>query len=244
MDTDTEPAGPLAGLRVVVTAGGTREPLDPVRYLGNRSSGKQGMALADVAAQDGADVTLIACNMVVDENVDQQGRLHTVGVGTALELQAAVAEAVVGADVVVMCAAVADFRPAHYEATKIKKTHDGERDDSAPTIELVRNPDILAGLVAQRNASGVARPLIVGFAAETGDDEGSVLDHARAKLARKGCDLLVANEVGDGITFGLDTSTAYLLRPGSDAVTTVGPADKRTVAAAVWRVVGELLAAR
>jgi phosphopantothenoylcysteine decarboxylase / phosphopantothenate---cysteine ligase len=154
-----------------------------------------------------------------------------------------VTDAVRDADVVVMAAAVADFRPASYADHKIKKTHeagaDGAADESAPVVELVRNPDVLAGLVAAR---GSARsPIIVGFAAETGDGQGSVLEHGRAKLARKGCDLLVVNEVGNGVTFGQDSTTVHLLRQGSEAVTDVGPASKLEVAHAVWDAVLPLL---
>ena len=234
----TARVGPLTGRRVVVTAGGTREPLDPVRYLGNRSSGKQGTALAEVAAELGAQVELIACNIPAPAGPTADA-IECLAVETALDLQAAVRAAAPTADVVVMCAAVADFRPAHYQVDKIKKTDDGT--ESAPTIELVRNPDILAGLVAERAAGGARSPVIVGFAAETGDADGTVLQHARAKLARKGCDLLVANEVGVDKTFGQDTSTAYLLRPDSDEVSVVGPTTKRAVAEAVWQAVADLL---
>jgi phosphopantothenoylcysteine decarboxylase/phosphopantothenate--cysteine ligase len=235
---------PLAGRRVVVSAGGTREPLDPVRYLGNRSSGKQGYALAQVAAQRGAQVTLVSANaeLAAPAGVD------VVAVGTALELQDAVTAAARGADVVVMAAAVADFRPAEVSASKLKKAHDDgpdRPDESAPTIALVRNPDILAGLVQRRGEE--MRPVIVGFAAETGDADGTVLDHARAKLARKGCDLLVANEVGEGLAFGTDGNTVHLLyregSPGAPAEpdTVVGPAPKADIAAAVWDGVERLL---
>ena len=236
--TTARPAMPterdLAGVRVVVTAGGTREPLDPVRYLGNRSSGKQGYALAAVAAERGATVMLIAANVAL---ADPAG-VQITRVETARDLAQAVSREAKRADVVVMCAAVADFRPKHYVSTKIKKTHaaDGS-DDSAPTIELVRNPDILAGLVAARREAGAPRPVIVGFAAETGDDHGSVLDLARAKLTRKGCDLLVANEVGPGVTFGQDVSTVHILRSGVAEAVTVGPADKAEIASAVWDAV-------
>lgn len=224
---------PLAGRHVVVTAGGTREPIDPVRFIGNRSSGKQGYALAAVAAARAARVTLISANVALPVPAG----CDVVAVGTTAQLEQAVAEAVADcADVVVMAAAVADFRPAQVAASKIKKSGP---DDSAPALELVRNPDILAGLV--RDRAGARRPVVVGFAAETGDADGTVLDHARAKLARKGCDLLVANEVGVDVTFGRDESTAYLLRPGSDEVTTVGPAGKDVVAAAVWDAVAGLL---
>ena len=234
----TTPRGDLAGRRVVVSAGGTREPLDPVRFLGNRSSGKQGYALARAAAERGAEVTLVSSS-----SLPAPDGVTVVPVETALELQAAVTDAVRDADVVVMAAAVADFRPASYAGAKIKKTHapgtDGAPDESTPVVELVRNPDVLAGLVAARGSAG--SPVIVGFAAETGDDEGSVLDHARAKLARKGCDLLVVNEVGVDTTFGHDDSTVHLLRRGSDDATQVGPASKLVVAHAVWDAVTDLL---
>jgi phosphopantothenoylcysteine decarboxylase/phosphopantothenate--cysteine ligase len=237
---------PLAGRRVVVSAGGTREPLDPVRYLGNRSSGKQGYALAQVAAARGAAVTLVAANT----SLPPPPGVEVVAVGTALELQDAVTQAAKDADVVVMAAAVADFRPKAYAAAKIKKTHaataDGGPDESAPTIELVRNPDVLAGLVASRGAA--EQPFIVGFAAETGDETGSVMDLARAKLARKGCDLLVANEVGVDKGFGTDANTVHLLYrdglPGSPADRTAGPAPKAEIAAAVWDGVQALLEPR
>jgi phosphopantothenoylcysteine decarboxylase/phosphopantothenate--cysteine ligase len=234
------PSRPLLGRTVVVTAGGTREPLDPVRFIGNRSSGKQGVALAQVALDRGADVTLVACNLGVGA---PQG-VRVVEAETALDVQRAVTRVAAQADVVVMCAAVADFRPAHYVSAKIKKTHlagaDGP-DESAPTIELVRNPDILAALVQARQ--GEPSPVIVGFAAETGDDSGSVLDLARAKLARKGCDLLVANEVGTDKTFGADTNTVHLLYRDGRPDRTVGPAAKATIAAAVWDGIQALLPA-
>ncbi|HWO50108.1 MAG TPA: phosphopantothenoylcysteine decarboxylase, partial [Ornithinibacter sp.] len=230
--------GDLAARRVVVSAGGTREPLDPVRYLGNRSSGKQGYALARAAAERGAEVTLVSSS-----SLPAPGGVTVVPVETALELQAAVADAAGDADVIVMAAAVADFRPATYADHKLKKTHvagaDGAADESAPTVALVRNPDVLAGLVTARGSE--SSPVIVGFAAETGDGEGSVLDHARAKLARKGCDLLVVNEVGVDKTFGHDHSTVHLLRRGSDDATQVGPASKLEVAHAVWDAVLPLL---
>jgi phosphopantothenoylcysteine decarboxylase/phosphopantothenate--cysteine ligase len=228
----------LAGRRVVVSAGGTREPLDPVRYLGNRSSGKQGYALARAAAERGAEVVLVSSS-----SLPAPEGVTVVPVETALELQAAMEDAVRGADAVVMAAAVADFRPATYAGSKIKKTHeagaDGSADESAPVVALVRNPDVLAGLVAARGTGRM--PVIVGFAAETGDPSGSVLDHARAKLARKGCDLLVVNEVGVDTTFGKDDTTVHLLRRGSDDVTDVGPASKLVVAHAVWDAVSDLL---
>ncbi|QFQ30047.1 bifunctional phosphopantothenoylcysteine decarboxylase/phosphopantothenate--cysteine ligase CoaBC [Janibacter melonis] len=236
------PAQDLRGRRVLVSAGGTREALDPVRYLGNRSSGKQGVALARAAAQRGAHVTLVAASVEVPLPTAAEG-VDVVRVESALELEAAVHERAPEHDAVVMAAAVADFRPASYAGSKIKKSHDGPQDDSAPRITLVRNPDVLAGLVASRAASAdPTSPVVVGFAAETGDDEGSVLEHGRAKLARKGCDALVVNEVGVGVTFGQDTSTVHLLRPGHPE-RTVGPADKGVLAHAVLDLLLELLPA-
>ena len=224
----------LEGRRVVVSAGGTREPLDPVRYLGNRSSGKQGVAIARAAAQRGAKVTLVAANVSipVPEGID------VVRVETTLELQRAVEEAADAADVVVMAAAPADFRPAAVSDSKIKKSADPE---AGLRVELVENPDIVRGLVAAREARGTAVPFLVSFAAETGDARGSVMDHARAKFARKGSDLQVVNEVGTDLTFGKDETTVHLLRRGSDAVTTVGPASKDTVADALWDTISPLL---
>jgi phosphopantothenoylcysteine decarboxylase/phosphopantothenate--cysteine ligase len=230
-----EAEGGLEGRTVVVSAGGTREPLDPVRYLGNRSSGKQGFALAAVAARRGAEVVLVAANTALEPPAG----VKLVPVQTAVELQDAVTEAAEDADVVVMAAAVADFRPARYADSKIKKTHDAGSHDDAPSIELVRNPDILAGLVQARGED--TSPVIVGFAAETGDHQGSVLDHGRDKLARKGCDLLVVNEVGVDKTFGRDENTVHILRHGSGQVVDAGPASKESIAAAVWDAVQEIL---
>ncbi len=235
-------SGALAGRRVVISAGGTREPMDPVRFLGNRSSGKQGYALAAVAVARGADVTLVSANveLPVPEGVT------LVPVHTAVELGEAVAKAAQESDVVVMAAAVADFRPAHYTDVKIKKAHPDATpgtppgDQPAPTIDLVRNPDVLAELVQSRGSA--TSPVIVGFAAETGDPGHTVLDLARDKLARKGCDVLVANEVGVEKTFGQDTNTVQILRRGVDAVIGAGPAPKDSVAATVWDVIQDVLA--
>lgn len=215
----------LRGRRVVVSAGGTREPLDPVRFLGNRSSGLQGYALARAAAVRGAEVVLVAANT---ELADPAG-VRVVRVATTGELRAAVLDAARGgggADAVVMAAAPADFRPASQVATKIKKADDG----SAPSLALVQNPDVLAEVAADRPAPGT---VVVGFAAETGDAAGSVLDHARAKLARKGCDLLVVNDVSGGAVFGEPDNEAVLL--GADGSTTaVARGSKALLAHAVW----------
>ncbi|MFF4899066.1 bifunctional phosphopantothenoylcysteine decarboxylase/phosphopantothenate--cysteine ligase CoaBC [Streptomyces sp. NPDC001068] len=215
----------LAGRHVVVSAGGTREPLDPVRFLGNRSSGKQGYALARTAAARGARVTLVAANTT---GLPDPAGVDVVPVGTAVQLREAVLKAAADADAVVMAAAVADFRPAVYATGKIKKK-DGQEPEP---IVLVRNPDILAEISADR-----ARPgqVIVGFAAETDD----VLANGRAKLARKGCDLLVVNEVGERKTFGSEENEAVVLgADGSETPVPHGP--KEALADIVW----DLAAAR
>lgn len=197
---------PLSGRRVVVTAGGTRENLDPVRFLGNRSSGKQGFALASAAKQLGASVHLIAAHV----EVELPTGLDTVTrVSSARELREATLVAAQGADVVIMAAAVADFRPADYADFKIKKTDDPGQD---PVIHLVRNPDILRELVEHRSANRETGPqLIVGFAAETGDESASPLDYGRAKLARKGCDYLAVNTVSATQGFGTEVNTLTIL---------------------------------
>jgi phosphopantothenoylcysteine decarboxylase/phosphopantothenate--cysteine ligase len=227
----TGPARDLAGRCVVVSAGGTREPLDPVRFLGNRSSGRQGVALAATAAARGAKVTLVAgpLEVAVPPGVD------AVHVGSALEMREAVHAAAACADVVVMAAAVTDFRPAEIAEHKIKKK-DGV--DDAPVVRLVRNPDILAELVAARSPGQV----VVGFAAETGDETGSVLDHAAAKLARKGCDLLVVNDVAEGKVFGRAETEVTILYPDGRRVPVPG-GNKESVAEAIWDAVGAVLPA-
>jgi phosphopantothenoylcysteine decarboxylase/phosphopantothenate--cysteine ligase len=223
-------AGSLRGRRVVVSAGGTREPIDPVRFVGNRSSGKQGYALAVVAAQRGADVTLVSANA----SLPVPDGVQLVEVETTLQLQDAVTAAGKDADAIVMAAAPADYRSASYAEHKIKKTGGG--DDLV--LHLVENPDIVKGLVAARGEA--TTPLIVSFAAETGDASGSVMEHARAKFARKGSDLQVVNEVGPGVTFGQDEAAIHILtRDGAE--TTVGPADKLTLAAAIWDAVERTL---
>lgn len=225
---------PLAGRTVTISAGGTREPLDPVRFLGNRSSGKQGVALAVAARNAGATVRLLAAHM----DVPPPAGVEVVPVETALQLREAALAAAADSDVVIMSAAVADFRPAAVSDTKIKKRDD--RDD--PVITLVRNPDILHELVELRNsaAPGRRQQLIVGFAAETGDNDGDVLAHARAKLQRKGCDLLVVNHVGTDKVFGQDTNSVVILaRSGSEPQEASGT--KTDVSAAIIsRISGEL----
>lgn len=228
------PTRDLAGRHVVVSAGGTREPLDPVRFLGNRSTGLQGYALARAARLRGARTTLVSANV----SLPAPAGVDVVPVGTALELRDAVRAAAADADVVVMAAAVADFRPAGRSAVKVKKTGAAAEGDAGPTIELTTNPDVLAGLAAQpRMREG---QVVVGFAAETGDAHGSVLDHGRAKLARKGCDLLIVNEVGDTRGFGTPDNEVTIL--GADGSQTVVPnAGKDVVAHRIWDAAVPLL---
>ncbi|MCT9867890.1 bifunctional phosphopantothenoylcysteine decarboxylase/phosphopantothenate--cysteine ligase CoaBC [Paenarthrobacter aurescens] len=219
---------PLAGRVVTISAGGTREALDPVRFLGNRSSGKQGAALAAAALAAGATVRFLAAHM----DVEPPAGVELVRVESALELREAALKAAVDSDVVIMAAAVADFRPADVSDTKIKKV-DGE---DAPVVRLVRNPDILHELVERRNAEG-GQQLIVGFAAETGDAQGDVLQHATAKLKRKGCDLLVVNQVGIGRVFGQDDNSVVILS-GHGAEPQSAAGSKADVAAVVVDRVG------
>ena len=196
----------LSGVKVLVTAGGTREPIDPVRFIGNRSSGKQGYAMARVMAQRGAEVTLVAGNTA--GLIDPAG-VHVVRVGSAAQLRDAVSKYAPESHVLVMAAAVADFRPANQATSKIKKGPAGEGE---PTVELVRNDDVLAGAVRARSDGQLPNmKAIVGFAAETGDANGDVLFHARAKLQRKGCDLLVVNAVGENRAFEVDHNDGWLL---------------------------------
>jgi phosphopantothenoylcysteine decarboxylase / phosphopantothenate---cysteine ligase len=215
----------LAGRRVVISAGGTREPLDPVRFLGNRSSGKQGVALARAAWARGAEVTLIGANLTVPAPAG----VRLVPVGSTTELREAVRAAAVDADVVVMAAAVADFRPAAHAAHKIKKRLDG----TVAPVELVQNPDILAELAADRPRPG---QVVVGFAAETGDEHGDVLHHGREKARRKGADLLAVNAVGDGLGFGTAENSVVLLDArGTEVGAATGSKD--VVAHAIWDAV-------
>jgi phosphopantothenoylcysteine decarboxylase/phosphopantothenate--cysteine ligase len=219
----------LTGRSVVVSAGGTREPLDPVRFLGNRSSGLQGVALARAAIARGADVTLVAANVTLP---DPAG-VKVVRVETTEELRDAVVSAAGSADAVVMAAAPADFRPTETLVAKIKKTGDG----ATPTLDLVETPDILAELSHDRVRPG---QVVVGFAAETGDASGSVLDLARAKLARKGCDLLVVNDVSGGAVFGAADNQAVILIRDGDQVD-VPHGSKTAVAHAIWDQVARRL---
>src|SRR5580693_1840753 len=222
----------LAGRRVVISAGGTREELDPVRFLGNWSSGRQGFAFAETAVARGAKVTVVAANVSLPDPAGSR----VVRVTSARQLrEAMLAEALAaeggGADAVVMAAAVADFRPATRQDAKIKK--DATADDVPAPIELVRNSDILAELSARRAPGQV----VVGFAAETELD----LDGSRAKLARKGCDLLVVNRVGGGLAFGTPDNEAIVL--GADgSQTEITKVAKDVLADQVWDLVRARLA--
>ncbi|WGL54204.1 bifunctional phosphopantothenoylcysteine decarboxylase/phosphopantothenate--cysteine ligase CoaBC [Nocardioides sp. BP30] len=213
-------ASDLAGRHVVVSAGGTREYLDPVRFLGNRSSGLQGYAIARAAAARGAEVTLVAANVSL---TDPAG-VKVLHVETTAQLHDAMLAAAADADAVVMAAAPADFRPTDVSEAKIKKAADG----SAPTIELAQNADILKELSQHRGRAG---QVVVGFAAETGDATGSVLELARAKLARKGCDLLVVNDVSGGAVFGSAENEAVIL--GSDGTAAEVPQGSKSALAQV-----------
>lgn len=189
----------LIGKHFVISAGGTREAIDPVRFLGNRSSGLQGIALARAAVERGARVTLVAANIEAALLAQLPEQVEVVKVVSALQLRDAVHEVGTGAQVIVMCAAVADFRPKTYAGFKLKKSTDGAETDKSYTLELVENPDILAGLASQRlNESQV----IVGFAAETGDEHTSALEYGRRKALKKGADLLAVNTVGATSGFG------------------------------------------
>lgn len=215
VDASGSLGSPLAGRLVVITAGGTREALDPVRFLGNRSTGKQGVALAEAARDLGATVHLIGANL----EVPAPEGVQVTRVVSALELREATLEASAAADVLIMSAAVADFRPAEFAEFKIKKSADSE---DAPVIQLVRNPDILREVVARRQQareageSALGPKLIVGFAAETGSAEKTPLELGREKLQRKGTDFLAVNTVGVNRGFGTDDNTITLLSTLND----------------------------
>ena len=216
-------AADLAGRRVVVSSGGTREHLDPVRFLGNRSSGRQGHALARAAVARGAEVVLVSSSSLPDP-----AGATVLAVTSAQQLHEVVLAESVGADAVVMAAAVSDYRPVERLRSKRKKTE-------TLTLELVQNPDVLADLVARRQAGQV----LVGFAAETGDESSDVLAYGREKLARKGCDLLVVNEVGeDGHPTGFEGTDNAATVLGADGSTTpIGLGSKDVLADVVWDLV-------
>jgi phosphopantothenoylcysteine decarboxylase/phosphopantothenate--cysteine ligase len=215
----------LAGKHVLISAGGTREPLDPVRFLGNRSSGKQGVALAEAAVARGASVTLVAAHLEVSPPVG----VELVSVSTALELQHSIRALADTADIVIMAAAVADYRPSTVQPGKIKKDEVGD----TLTLEFVKNPDILAGLTAERRPGQI----VVGFAAETESDPGALLALARTKLARKGCDFLVVNRVGWSQGFATDGNAITVL-DRSGAIVSEASGTKMSVAESILDVLG------
>ncbi|HEY8317417.1 MAG TPA: bifunctional phosphopantothenoylcysteine decarboxylase/phosphopantothenate--cysteine ligase CoaBC [Amnibacterium sp.] len=227
LDRTIDAAAPrgLDGKRVLVTAGGTREPLDPVRFLGNASSGRQGVALAEAARDRGADVVLVAAHL----EVQPPAGVEVVSVRTAEELLAAVRREAAAADVVIMAAAVADWRPASVADGKLKKRELGE----TFTVELVRTPDVLATIAAERSRPG---QVVVGFAAETEPDPGRLLALGREKIAAKGADFLVLNEVGHDLVFGKPETAVTVLNAAGDVVGSAG-GDKRSVADAILDLV-------
>lgn len=216
-DVAAVPVGDLAGRRILVTAGGTREPLDPVRFIGNRSSGRQGVALALAAAARGAEVTLIAANLEIDAPSGVQVR-H---VGSTLELAEATETAAVDAEVIIMAAAVADYRPESVADAKIKKETQGD----SLELRLVKNPDILRSLTEVRRPGQV----IIGFAAETEPDDAALLELGRAKIARKGADYLVVNRVGWTEGFATAENSVVVIDRGGSVVTRAS-GTKRSVA--------------
>lgn len=222
-------ANDLAGKHVLISAGGTREYLDPVRFLGNRSSGRQGFALAEAAVARGAAVTVVAANV----NIPAPAGVEIVAVVSTEDLRQQMHRLAPDADAIVMAAAPADFRPATFADVKIKKNAEG----IAPVITLVENPDILVELVTARENK---RPVIVGFAAETGDANATVIEHAQAKLVRKGCDLLVVNDVSGGRAFEQSDNEAVILGvDGSVDHVPFGP--KIVLAHAIWDAVAQRL---
>ncbi len=211
---------PLSGSKILVTAGGTREPLDPVRYLANRSSGKQGIALAKAAQRLGGQVTLVHAHI----EVEPPAGIKTIAVSTAQQLAEQVYRYSTDADLLIMAAAVADFRPQHYEQYKIKKS---EQDSDIQELSLVKNPDILKEVVSRRRQGKQLLPqLILGFAAETGSAQQSILELGRAKIMSKGCDFLALNQVGAHLGFGSDHNRLLLLdQAGSAPVEFTGSKD-------------------
>ena len=212
----------LQGKKVVISAGGTQENIDPVRYIGNRSSGRQGFALADIAAHRGADVTIVAGDT---DALDTPPGAEIIKVRSTREMKEAVDQVAADADIVIMAAAVSDYRPEHEADSKLKK---GESDDALATLHMVENPDILKGLVEKRDA-GETAATIVGFAAETDNP----LEYGKAKLERKGADLLMVNSVAGGAVFGELRNSGWLIGRGGD-VEEIPDGPKHVVAARIW----------
>ena len=221
---DAARARDLRGLRVVVSAGGTREPLDPVRFLGNASSGRQGVALARAARLRGAQVTVVAAHL----SEPLPAGVDVVQVSSTADLAEAMTRLQPEADVLVMAVAAADFTPAETSAAKIKKDGSGTLD-----LQLTETIDVLGSLSARR--SGTPRQVIVGFAAETAKDDDDLLALGLAKLARKGCDLLVLNNVSGGAVFGQPDNTITIIDP--DRVVLTASGDKAAVAHRIWDAV-------
>ena len=232
----------LRGRHVVISAGGTREPIDPVRYLGNRSSGRQGCALAAAAAEQGARVTLVQAHVASDLLKALPAQVSVVAAGTASDMLRVVRDAArdADADAVIMAAAVADYRPVTVAATKLKKQAPSGVEHSAEpamSIELTTNPDILAGLVSEPPRPG---QIVVGFAAETGDENGDVLFHGRAKARRKGAHLLAVNAVGEELGFG-DVPNAVVVLDAHGTEVARGQGSKMDVARLVISLTADLV---
>lgn len=220
----------LAGKKVLITAGGTHEHIDPVRFIGNSSSGRQGFALGEIAAQRGAHVTIVAGNTA---ELSTPAGAEIVPVVSTQDMFDAVQERAGQSDFIVMAAAVADFTPASQAISKLKKGSDSD-EDALSTISLVENPDILATTVKRREAGELdSNPVIVGFAAETGDEHTTALEYARKKLQKKGCDLLMCNEVGMGKVFGQKHNEGWIL-DAHGGVVDVEHGSKIEVAAQIW----------
>ena len=230
----------LEGRHVVISAGGTREPIDPVRYLGNRSSGRQGCALAAAATEQGARVTLVQAHVASDLLNTLPAEVSVVAAGTASDMLRAVRDGARDADAVIMAAAVADYRPVTVAATKLKKQVPAEADhfgEPAVSIELTTNPDILAGLVSDPPRPG---QIVVGFAAETGDENGDVLFHGRAKARRKGAHLLAVNAVGEALGFG-DVPNAVVVLDAHGTEVARGQGSKMDVARLLISLTADLV---
>lgn len=219
----------FAGKRFLITAGGTREEIDPVRFIGNKSSGKQGIAIAIEAAHRGADVTLIAAS-VSHVPPEIQKVLH---VQSAQQLGDAIDENLGSCDVLIMAAAVADFKVLNPAANKLKRSELGDH----LQLELVANEDILANAVKRIKTQGLS-VLTVGFAAETASGPLQLEELAKSKLANKGCDLIVANNVANGAVFDSDTNNVLILSQTGRSVATEG--SKRLVAAELLDVINDL----
>lgn len=218
----------LEGTKVVISAGGTQENIDPVRFIGNRSSGRQGFALADIAAHRGAQVTIVAGDT---DALDTPPGAEIIKVRSTREMKDAVDTAAADADIVIMAAAVADYRPENEADSKLKK---GQADDALSTLRLVENPDILKGLVDKRNA-GKTSAAIVGFAAETDNP----LEYGKAKLERKGADMLMVNSVAGGAVFGEARNSGWLIGRGGETQE-IADGPKHVVAARIWDAIEEM----